>query len=592
MRLSGFATGMDINQMVQDLMKAERMPLNKLEQRKTQTQWRIDQFREINVKLDQFRNNTFDNVMRRSTMMANKIVSSQPSLVTAAGSSSTMEGSLRLTEVKSLATAASNASTSRVGEQLSVSGKLSEQQLDAENVWTRGVVNRETITVQQSQSSISLNRELGNPESTVVRVNGVSYKVVEEGFDGELTATQVMLDRETNSLVFGQELARNARVEVVSAREDENGTDLFSMNSIETKAKDGSTVTDRFLITGDQSMNDVMQMMNRSKVGVSAFYDTGTDRVSIVRDETGIYNEGGAEMTFSGSFFREALKLDEANERTGTNAVFTINGLETHRQSNTFSVNGMAITLHETFSGRDVSLTVQRDTDKVFDTIKAFVDEYNELIDLMQGRISEEAFRDFPPLTEEERRDLTEREAELWDEKAMSGLLRNDSILRGGMDRFRVQMYSNVEGTGSEFRQLAQIGITTTSDFRNGGKLEINEDRLRAAIEQDAEGVYQLFAADGAAESEKGLARRLRDSANGMIESISRRAGGLRGRTVNQQFTLGREINNIEDRMSAFERRMQQVEQRYWSQFTAMEKAVAKANAQAETFFAQMFNGM
>lgn len=594
MRMSGFATGMDINQMVQDLMKAERLPLNKLEKSKTSTQWKIDQYREINVKMDQFRNNTFDNVLRRSNMMMNSVVSSNSSLVTATGNASTLEGTLRLTEVKNLAKAASNASSGAVADKLNVTGKLAEQNFTAAEgeMWKTGTVNRQTVTVQQSQSTIDLNVELGNPDSTVVRVNGVSYKVVEEIPEGGLTATQVMLDKDSKQLVFGQELARNAKVEVVSAIEGA-GTDKFSMNTITTFDKNGKEIEENFIVTGNQTMNEVMAALNRSKAGVSTFYDTGTDRVSIVRNETGKFAPAGSEMRFSGAFFEHGLKLNDTNEIAAENAVFTINGLETTRNSNTFSINGMNITLHETFENRDVSLNVQRDTDKIVETVMSFVNEYNELLELVNGKVSQEFFRDYPPLTEEERRDLTEREAELWDEKAMSGLLRNDAVLRNGMNNFRQQMYTQVTGgMDTQFRQLAQIGITTTSNFRDGGKLEVNEDRLRAAIESDAEGVFQLFAADGATPAEQGIARRVRTSANAMIESISQRAGGMRGRTVNQQFTLGREINNIDDRMTNFERRLKQVEERYWSQFTAMEKAVSRANSQGEALFAQMYGGM
>ncbi|SDO45158.1 flagellar filament capping protein FliD [Alkalicoccus daliensis] len=594
MRLSGFATGMDINQMVKDLMQAEKMPLKKLEQNKTSTQWKIDQYREINVKMDKFRNNTFDNVMRRANMMMNTVVSSNASLVTATGNASTLEGTLRLTEVKKLASAASNASSAPVADKLNVTGKLSEQNFKAAEgeMWKTGTVNRQTVTVQQSQSTIDLNVELGNPDSTVVRVNGVSYKVVEEMPEGGLTATQVMLDADSKQLVFGSALARNAKVEVVTAIEGE-GTDKFSMNSITTFNKDGQEVKENFIVTGNQTMNEVMSMLNRSKAGVSTFYDTGTDRVSIVRNDTGIFAPEGSEMRFSGSFFEQGLKLSDTNEIAAQNATFTINGLETTRRSNTFSVNGMNITLHETFANREVNLNVKRDTDKIVETIMSFVNEYNELLELVNGKTSQEFFRDYPPLTEEERRELSEREAELWDEKAMSGLLRNDSMLRNGMNNFRQQMYGQVTGgIDTQIRQLAQIGITTTSNFRDGGKLEVNEDRLRAAIESDAEGVYQLFAADGPTQAEQGIARRVRTSANTMIEAIAQRAGGMRGRTVNQQFTLGREMNNIEDRMTNFERRMKQVEQRYWTQFTAMEKAVSRANSQGEALFAQMYGGM
>ena len=55
----------------------------------------------------------------------------------------------------------------------------------------------------------------------------------------------------------------------------------------------------------------------------------------------------------------------------------------------------------------------------------------------------------------------------------------------------RTSIYTSVKGTN--FDNLAKIGIATTSNYLDGGKLEIDEDKLRAAIEEDPNGIYELF---------------------------------------------------------------------------------------------------
>ncbi|CAM3890041.1 flagellar filament capping protein FliD [Alkalicoccus chagannorensis] len=592
MRLTGFATGLDINQMVQDLMKAERMPMERMEQDKIRAEVRMDQYREINEKLRDFRDNTFDSVLRRSQMLANEGTSSHENLVTAQASSSASQASLRITEVTSLASAASNASAGAVSEEpVDVQASFGSQAFAGEEsgAWTRGLVNRQTITVQQAHTTMSLDEELGNPDSVVVRVNGQAYKVVEE-FDEGLRATQVMINPDTNELTFGESLARNDRVEVTAMTADENGPDLYSVNELTVYDEDGQAVRDAFVVTSEDSMEDVISQFNRSVTGVNAFFDEQSRRVSVMREDTGVFAaEGQPEMQFSGTFFNDVLRLDDAGETAARNAAFTVNGLETHRRSNTFTISNIQLTLQDTFSDRDVTVGVSRNTDSIMETITSFIDEYNEIVELVNGRVREESFRDYPPLTEEQRRELSEREAELWDERAESGLLRNDGLLRNGMNTFRQQFYTPVMGdVDTSITQLTQIGISTTSNFRDGGILEVDEEKLRAAIETDAEGVFQLFAGDGTPQ-EQGIARRVRASADTLIESIAQRAGGSRGRTVNHQFTIGREINNIEDRMTNFERRLEQIENRYWAQFNAMEQAVQRANSQSESFFAQMY---
>jgi len=504
MRLTGFSSGMDLNQMVTDLMKAERMPMDRMKQDQQQMEWKMDQYREINIKLDQFRTSIFDSIMRRSNMMAKSASSSNEQLIKATASAAAGEGTFRISEVKSLATAATNASTAKISGETKIdpTKKLNTQNFSGGFSW------------------------------------------------GEST-------------------------------------------SITTYNDKGEQITTEFTFTGEETLNEVIKQMNDSDAGINVFYDEFSDMLSVSRKQTGNFNPtvNGPEMQFSGAFFTDGLKLNDTAEKGGTNAQFTINGLETHRQSNTFTMNGVTMTLQGTFDAGTNSVTIGTTTnvDKVMDTITKFVEEYNELVDMVNGKTGEEFYRDYRPLTSDEKNAMSDREVEQWEEKAMSGLLRNDRTLQSGFSTFRTDMYSPVQGMDSAaLNQIAQIGITTTNNFRDGGKLEINEDKLRAAIEKDPEAVFQLFAADGPTHADKGLARRVRASADGLIDRLSNTAGGLRGKNLNHQFTLGRQMDNLEDRISNFERRMQQVEARYWSQFNAMEKALAQSNAQADSLFAQL----
>ncbi|MFB4165236.1 flagellar filament capping protein FliD [Alteribacillus sp. JSM 102045] len=187
---------------------------------------------------------------------------------------------------------------------------------------------------------------------------------------------------------------------------------------------------------------------------------------------------------------------------------------------------------------------------------------------------------------------MSDREIELWEEKAKSGLIGNDRIISSFTNTFRVNLYGRVETDfDTEYSHLTTVGITTTKNYMDRGKLEIDETKLREAIESDPEGVFELFAADGESRAEQGIAIRLRHSLDSAIESLAERAGGFKGKIQNHQFTLGRNINNIEDQISNFERRLVDTEERYWRQFTSMEQAIARANEQANYFYAQMFGG-
>lgn len=105
LRVGGLASGMDIDQIVGDLMKAERIPLDKLFQKKTTTEWQRDSYRSINTKLKTFSDYLLDNFTLSRNFNKKTVQSSNSSLVTATANSSA-SSALSLEGVSQLATAA------------------------------------------------------------------------------------------------------------------------------------------------------------------------------------------------------------------------------------------------------------------------------------------------------------------------------------------------------------------------------------------------------------------------------------------------------------------------------------------------------
>ena len=73
MRVSGFASGMDIDAIVLKMMQAKREPLNKLNQQKTKLEWQQEQYRDINIKLIDFRSNKLSNYGMTGSISAKQI---------------------------------------------------------------------------------------------------------------------------------------------------------------------------------------------------------------------------------------------------------------------------------------------------------------------------------------------------------------------------------------------------------------------------------------------------------------------------------------------------------------------------------------
>lgn len=490
MRVGGLATGMDIEAMVNKLMEAERMPLDRMKQEQTKLIWKQDAFRDINRALLELDQMMLD--MKLSPTYQSKIVSSSnESAVTATATTSATDGAYEI-QVEQLATNAI-----KVGEPL------------------------------------------------------------EQGFDPTKTLREL------------------------------NITDTDTEITITTYDEQGNEISPIIKLSPDDTLNGVLKQITDADNNVRAFYDAGSNRVIIETTRTGKYKGNGSEITFSDHEFFNRLNLDQVEEKGGTNAVFTYNNaLPIESRTNSYTLNGINFDFKNVTEG-NVRLTVDTDIDHTVDAIKKFVDKYNEVIDKLNGSQQEERYRDFPPLTDEQKKEMSEDEIKKWEEKAKSGILRGESAISAGMFDLRQSWYSSV-ATEGEYNVITQIGITTSNRYMDGGKLEVDEEQLRKALLENPDDVRKLLSnsADG---DSRGLINRLEDAVEKTMDRIEETAG--KSTHTLDNYTLGKRMKDLNERIAQFEARMVRVETRYWNQFTQMEKAIQRMNDQSAQLFSQ-FGGM
>ncbi|MGM7634535.1 flagellar hook-associated protein 2 [Bacillus sp. Hm123] len=489
MRIGGLASGMDIEKMVGDLMKAERMKVDKLHQRKQFLEWQRDDYRSMNSSMLKFRDQIFEGVMMQKSYLQKKVDLSDESVASVRNNGSTTDFSGTI-EVKELAKSATIIGSKTTG--IDPTMKMSE------------ITSSTSFTVQ------AINK------------------------DGELD------------------------------------------KGIEVK------------IDPDETLDSFMKKVNE-QTGVTMFYDSYSQQISMTAKHSGDVF-GKDEISLSGAddlVSKLELGKGVASYTEGANAKFILNGLETQRSSNTFTIGGVEYSLKAVGKTNFTSTT---DVDKVYDTIKSFVDQYNELIAKVNGETDEKRYRSYQPLTKEQREAMSDKEVELWEEKARSGTLRGDAVLRSGVNKMRFDLSTPVKDLPTELNQLSDIGITTSKNYLDKGKLVIDDKKLKEAIAKDPNAIYKLFAndpkpiTDGSGKEkpnveEMGLARRLRETLKGTMELVEKKAG--KSFDVGNEYALGKTLDGIDDRITSFERKLIQIEDRYWRQFTAMEKAIQRSNEQS-----------
>ncbi|MDK2986228.1 MAG: flagellar hook-associated protein 2, partial [Clostridia bacterium] len=120
LRVGGLATGMDIESIVKDLMKAERIPLDKLKQDKQLLEWKQDDYREINKALFDFRDKVFDLKLQGTFNVKNATSSNEDAVEVSAGGNVT-DGIYTL-DIKQMARGVNKASASELNDEVDADG--------------------------------------------------------------------------------------------------------------------------------------------------------------------------------------------------------------------------------------------------------------------------------------------------------------------------------------------------------------------------------------------------------------------------------------------------------------------------------------
>lgn len=235
------------------------------------------------------------------------------------------------------------------------------------------------------------------------------------------------------------------------------------------------------------------------------------------------------------------------------------------------------------------TITVTRDTDKIVEGVKSFVDEYNKLVKTINDLLNEEAtYREYAPLTDDQRKEMSEKQIELWEEKAKEGLLRRDSILDGFLRDIRSIWYE----TNSSGYAIYQLGIET-GEWSTRGQLTFGQDgeaTLRQMLASDPSGVMDFFAnsVDGAAVRVNEVIRSVANTSSGSPGSLVELAG-LKGMASEKNNTLYNKIQSIDEKIERLKDQYEQEKDRYWNQFNTMEQMIQNMNTQS-AWLAQQFS--
>lgn len=620
MRVSGINSGLDTDAIVQELVSAYSKKTEKYEKEQTKLSWKQEAWKSLNSKVYSFYTNT-SKLKYSSAYAAKKVSVSDTTKASVTASGNAVNGTQKLNVLQTAQSAyltGGKISTTN-GEAATSETKLSELGF-TENATIRVHLNKtdedgkpiETdIKLTKDSTLADVTKELQNAgvNASFDEKNGRLYiSSKDSGTIGDFTITASDAQGTGNMYRANRLLDRlgigsnsYAAGDVITTKQGktaEMNTTLVNLGY--TGGETTFTVNGKDITVYPQT--NIRDLLNDFKAaGISASFDGATGKLSFSSSESLTF-EGDADVLkllgldsgLKADISRDPIKLD------GSDAMIVLNGVLYTSDSNSFSVNGLNITansvtddintlldangevdLSKLTDANAISITTSTDTQGIYDTIKDFLTEYNNIINEMTKLYNADSARDYEPLTDDEKDAMSDTEIEKWETKIKDSLLRRDSSLDSIMSSMTSAMNKGIVINGETYA-LSSFGIHTMG-YLNAAENEQNafhidgdeddentsgnKDKLMTAITEDADTVIEFM---------KQLSSNLYKAIDDNMQSTTMRS---RYKIYNDK-ELDKQYNNYAKLISQWEEKVSDKEEYYYKQFTAMESALAKLNSQ------------
>lgn len=615
--------GIDTDTIVQKLMQAEQVPLDQLKQKQQKDLWLSDAYRQWNTDLFSFNGDTVFNMKMSSNYDTFDVNSSLSDSVSATGTANAVEGTYNLT-VKQIAQSATLTGNTSIQDSTKSFKDLGILSADTSINLSVNSDPNNPLTVQTVSIPIKATDTINDVVSNINKATDSSGKSlgVKAIYDSSLNqfilktkatgaATRIDLtagvdangNPDTNAQNFlnstlglgeptvtGSQVPGNVTINPAGSPQGENDSFIINLGN---NTSDSITLKAGTYNTAQDYVNEINVEISKSqtlKGNVLASLDSAGRLVfssKVVGNNILTVTSSASNMAPPPGF--SSNSMTGTMSAIGSNADIIFNNKEiTTFSTNNINILGVTYTLKSPTvdsSGNPISstITVNRDVDNEVKNIEGFISKYNDMLSKLNTASAEPVYKDYQPLTDDQRSQMSDTQITQWETKAKSGLMNNDSILAGLVNKMRNAMTSFVNN-GSTYNSLASIGITSHS-YTDQGKLYVDEDKLRAALQNDPDGVKNLFIQTGTGVGNQGVIQSLSDSLNDAYNQLVDKAGSTSGSQYDQSF-LGKDLSSLQTQISDMTTLLQAKEQSYYNQYDAMQQAVQQFQSQG-TMLAQ-----
>ncbi|MCR5145504.1 MAG: flagellar filament capping protein FliD [Lachnospiraceae bacterium] len=339
----------------------------------------------------------------------------------------------------------------------------------------------------------------------------------------------------------------------------------------EIESLDATIATNQDIISNSDA--SYWNIDNFTDIDITEMASTITDKIMTAKSVI------DGEVTLSDYYNEGATRVDAED------AEILLNGAKFTSSTNTFNINGLTIKANSTTAeGETIQITTDADSQGLYDKVKEFLGVYNEVINELMKLYNADSSKGYEPLTDEEKDAMSDSEVEKWEKKIKDSLLRKDSTIGGVISAMTTSMMATYDVNGQTY-SLANFGVHTMG-FLNSAKNENyayhidgdsedditsgNEDKLLTAITNDPEGVQEFMT----------------QLADGLYKSLGNKMQSSNlssAYTIYNDKQMASEYSRYTKTIKTWEDKIADMEDRYYKQFSNMEKQLASLQSNSSS---------
>ena len=550
-RLSGINSGLDTDAIVKELVSAYSLKTEKYEKQKTTLEWKQDAWKTMNTKIYGFYTNV-SNMRYSSAYSLKKTTLSDNTKATVTANTDAVTGTQKLNILKTAQ--ASYLTGSYLGEDATAASTLKDLGYKGGaatiKVKTAGAKEGEEVSIQIGADT---------------KISDLMNKLGEAGLNANFDAN--------NGRIFLSAKESGAAADFDLVAEDENSYQALKALGLTDAEDEAASI---------QRQADAYNKL------YAEYTNAADDQKAELLKKLNEYSADIKQVAAGLKKAEEVVNTDNlATKIQGEDAVITLNGVEYTNASNTFIINGLTIEAQGvTGEGEKNAITISTNTDTqaIYDKVKDFLTEYNNLINEITKLYNAESVKDYEPLTDEEREAMSDEQIEKWENKIKSALLRRDNTL-GNVMNAMINSMSQTYEVGGQKLSLGSFGISTLG-FLNAAENEQyayhidgdeddentsgKKDKLMAAIQENPDQIMDFM---------KQLAGNLYSAIDEKMKSTELSSAYK----VYNDKELDNEMTDIEKLLAKWEDKIAEQEDYYFDKFSQMEVALSKLQSQTNS---------